>query len=166
MRRSRRRSCSTCWRTRVSRAAAALLVDRGVSTGAARSWSKRVTATPRRRSRWRAGRAELAELVSPGGRRTDWCDHYEHWEVGRSDIDLKAGLNSDDGEGYDRGPLPGAEEPGVALPGAALRSRGGRLWSWVRIDTVAADRPVHFHQISAQGAGKAGAAVTTSRLSS
>jgi hypothetical protein len=75
-------------------------------------------------------------------------------------IELKADLNNEDDEGRNWARLSGAEEPGTVLPGAVLRAGTERFWSWVRIDAVDADGQVHFHQIPADEARKAGAVVT------
>jgi hypothetical protein len=75
-------------------------------------------------------------------------------------IDLKADLNNEDDQGRNWARLSGAEVPEAVQPGAVLRAGTERFWSWVRIDAVDADGQVHFHQIHADEAREAGAAVT------
>ena len=60
---------------------------------------------------------------------------------------------------FTAGDLLVAKEPGTVLAGAVLRAETERFWSWVRIDAVDADGQVHFHQIPADEARKAGAVV-------
>jgi hypothetical protein len=72
-------------------------------------------------------------------------------------IDLKADLNSEDDEGRNWALLSGATVPGVVRRGAVLRAGTERFWSWVHIDAVDDDGQVHFHQISAEEARRAGA---------
>ncbi len=74
-------------------------------------------------------------------------------------IDLEADLNSEDDEGRNWARLSGAAVPGAVRPGAVLRAGTARFWSWVLIDVVDPDGQVHFHQVSADEARRAGAIV-------
>lgn len=75
-------------------------------------------------------------------------------------IDLAADLNAEDDEGRNWALLPDDTDRTAIVPGVVLRAGTAHFWSWVRIDEVDDDGHVHFHQISAAEATRAGARVS------
>ena len=76
-------------------------------------------------------------------------------------VDLAADLNAEDDDGRNWALLTDDAIRSVIVPGAVVRAGTEQFWSWVHIDEVDADGQVHFHQISATEAARAGASVTT-----
>jgi len=76
-------------------------------------------------------------------------------------IDLAADLNAEDDDGRNWALLPDGADRRAIVPGAVVRAGTEHFWSWVHIDQVDDDGQVHFHQISAADASRAGATATT-----